>query len=350
MFIRADIKWTTRQVIKNIEKGKMTFDNAVQRGYTWTPARKSLFVRTMILDYLTSDFIARRLDGVKWDMLEGQQRSLTAYKYINNEFPIDISEKKFSTEFELENGEVYDYNGKYFDDLPEEIQERILDYTFSVTYFDGMTDEEAAEQFYLINNGQALNSSQQMWALVQDPAMMQELGEHKFFKETMSETALEKYSYRSIIMQAFVMYKSETKSFERKDMTPFLQTTAMTEEDKNMLFRIFDLLYDSYKIVNETVLKKISRKMTNKTHFVSMIPVMERGIQDNRSAQEMADWFLYFYGVLNQTSISNEYNQASTNSTAKKTNVQRRFDAVNKAYEDYFIEGRKRDLSNILKK
>lgn len=350
MFIRAEVTWTTRQVITNIKKGRMKFDNAVQRGYTWTASRKGLFIRTMIVDYLTSNFIARRLDGTVWDMLEGQQRSITAYKYVNGEFPIEISEKKFSTEFELESGEVYDYNGKYFEELPEEIQERILDYTFSVTYFDGMTDEEAAEQFYLINNGQALNSSQQMWALVQNPAMLQELGEHKFFKETMSETALEKYSYRSIIMQAFVIYKSETKSFERKDMTAFLQSTDVTEEDKEKMLQILDLMHEVYEKVNDMALKKISRKMTNKTHFVSMIPVVERAIEDNLTAEDIANWFLYFFGVTDKTSISNEYNMASSNSTAKKINVQRRIEAVNKAYDEYFKEGKRRSLSNILKK
>jgi len=84
--------------------------------------------------------------GFAYQCLDGLQRITSIVEFVNNEYP--------------------DNNGRYFRELPEELKERFLSYSFVLfVYNESMTDEEAGETFCRINNANDLNDQEKLNAI-----------------------------------------------------------------------------------------------------------------------------------------------------------------------------------------
>ena len=47
MLKRANIDWNGKKLVNLVQKGVITFDNAIQRSYIWDVKRKSLLIHSM---------------------------------------------------------------------------------------------------------------------------------------------------------------------------------------------------------------------------------------------------------------------------------------------------------------
>ena len=63
-------------------------------------------------------------------------------------------------EYETEDGsiETIDVSGMKFSSLPETLQDIVSDYSLTVYYFDGITEDEITELFWRLNNGKPLSA------------------------------------------------------------------------------------------------------------------------------------------------------------------------------------------------
>ena len=48
---RFNINWTAKALVNQMEKGKVNYDNAVQRSLVWDTEKKSLLIHSMIYGY-----------------------------------------------------------------------------------------------------------------------------------------------------------------------------------------------------------------------------------------------------------------------------------------------------------
>ena len=48
---RFNINWTAKALVNQMEKGKVNYDNAVQRNLVWDVEKKSLLIHSMIYGY-----------------------------------------------------------------------------------------------------------------------------------------------------------------------------------------------------------------------------------------------------------------------------------------------------------
>ena len=135
-----------------IDGEKFNFDNAVQRGYVWDNSRSSLLMDSMIRGYPIPPVYAERENQVYY-VLDGKQRFHAVHGFFNGKYPL-----KDVPEFEDEDGELVELNGKYFNDLPEDLRDTLESYIFSVYYIEDATPEEISDLFYRWNNGKALSS------------------------------------------------------------------------------------------------------------------------------------------------------------------------------------------------
>ena len=122
--------FTAKKLKKMVDKGTMTFDNAIQRGLVWKNDRKSLLIHSMIVGYPIPPFYAEKNENGNMDMLDGKQRSNTIREFLDGEFAlVDLPET------ENESSELIDLNGKKFSDLPQEFQDNITDYSLTLYFF-----------------------------------------------------------------------------------------------------------------------------------------------------------------------------------------------------------------------
>lgn len=154
------------------ERGNLTFDNPIQRRPgQWNLYKMSLLVHSILEDivfppmfFLKEDKGSVDVRGRKisdFDVLDGKQRLLNIFAFINGEFK--LHENTPSTELE---GEEYELAGKSFEDLDEELQENIENFTFNIYNLEGNSDEEIEEFFMRINGGEVLSTNQNTKARV----------------------------------------------------------------------------------------------------------------------------------------------------------------------------------------
>lgn len=236
MLKKFNCQWNGKKIAKEIEKGNLLFDCSIQRGLVWDLDRKSLLINSMIEDYpIPAFYFAKRDDG-KYDALDGKQRSNTISTFINNEF--ELSENCPSVMDE--NGNECEIAGSKFEDLPEWIQDQILNYSLTIYYFDGIIEEEIHELFYRINNGKPLTSIELTRVKAQSLEAFQVISKHETISNAISEKGKVKYNDENLAMQMWAMCFTENPDFTTKEFRPLIETANVSETQIQILNSAMD--------------------------------------------------------------------------------------------------------------
>lgn len=175
-------KISIASIIKKIDKHTIRFDHPLQReSEQWTPAMKG----NLVSDILQGNrlhpliFAEQIINGVAiiWD-LDGKQRCTNAYSFVNNGYKISKNIRRWNIKYQTtekdengneiidENGfpiaknEEFDIRGKKFLDLPEELQEKFLDYTFNYDQYLNCSEEDIGYHIERYNDGKPMNKAQ----------------------------------------------------------------------------------------------------------------------------------------------------------------------------------------------
>ena len=336
MIRKANINWTAKQLSKMVDKNSINFDNAVQRGYVWDKKRKSLLIDSIITGYpIPAFFAAKNENG--YDMLDGKQRSITVHDFINNEFALSGLD-----DYETEDGALIPLNDKHFNELPEDIQDIILSYSFTIYYFDGISDDEISEMFYRLNNGKPLSAFDQMRVKIKDHAKIKEISQHSIFNSALTEKALASNKAEDVAMKAWAILYMNNPSFERKELEPVLTVASISDDEVNNIKTAFDRLLESYTVMSNYTgldskelkqIKKIQKRMFAKTHLLSLVPFALRSVNENISVEQFSKWVEHFYAGTKHASISDSYNDNATTGSSSVNAVKARLDALDADYK-----------------
>jgi len=107
---------TIRDVSERIDRNKMIANPDFQRSYVWDnkPIIKSRLIESILLDVPIPIIYTSETEDGKEEVIDGQQRIMTFHGFKNNKFTL----KGLTILSEL--------NGKKFQDLPEELQDKFL--------------------------------------------------------------------------------------------------------------------------------------------------------------------------------------------------------------------------------
>ena len=196
MLVKANINWSAKQICKMAEREVLKFDNIIQRSYVWEQKRKSDLIHSMIEGYPIPPFYARKVDGKIYDFLDGKQRMDAIRGFINDEYYLIGIDKVESSD-----GKWIDINGKNFSELPEDIQDRIKDYSLTIYYYENITPAQTRELFRKLNNGKPLSTKERNIANCVDIVKVSELGQHELFSHILTEKALRTRKQLPIVMK-----------------------------------------------------------------------------------------------------------------------------------------------------
>ena len=148
----SNLEWTIGELINLIESQKINLRPPYQRNFIWSSKDQKLLIDSIRKGYpLPNFFILKNKDNT-FEMVDGQQRAITIYKFIKNEFR-DSSKHYYK-----------DYNENTF-----------MNYRINVVLleeFNGST-ETKEEFFYLVNKrGVQLNPSEVNHAYYHDTDFM----------------------------------------------------------------------------------------------------------------------------------------------------------------------------------
>ena len=139
---------TISKLIKNIEDGKWNTDPVYQRGYKWSPRNKQELI-TSLLKGIPLPLFYLRNKGDKFEVLDGKQRSLTIYNFIQNKFAYNPG-----------GGQLI-----FFRNLSKDEQREILDTNIAVRYLTNTSDTAAIDIFIALQNGQRIRTEEMRHAL-----------------------------------------------------------------------------------------------------------------------------------------------------------------------------------------
>lgn len=325
MLKRLNINWNARQLVKMCMNGNITFDNAIQRGLVWDVKRKSLLIDSMITGYPIPAFYAKRDENKVFDMLDGKQRSDAICGYLNNEYALE--------------GVSEEYEGKYFSELPEEVQDDIISYSLTVYYFEDITDDEVSEMFYRLNNGKALTAIELTRVKAKSFDKLKELSTHDIFSEALKESQINRYTNEDIVIKALVMLNCEKPSLKNDFIRPYIIETDITDD----MAAVVKTALSRIKYAHETLIKlghvRAAKKLYIRTHLISFIPLAYETYKAGVDTDTLALFIKWFFTPEKRgVSISNVYNAHCASGSNSPYAVEMR-DKELRAYYQKYTEG-----------
>ena len=340
MIKKANIQWSAKQLTKSIEKGTITFDNAVQRGFVWDNDRKSLLIHSMIEGFPIPAFFAAK-DENGYSMLDGKQRSNAIADYINGKYELsNLPEVILEEEGEEQEININDLD---FAGLPEEFQDRIKDYSLTVYYFDGITDEEINELFFRLNNGKPLSAIELTRVKAKSLTTIKEIAKHEIFTSTLTEKAINKYTNEDIVIKSWAILNQDSPNLETKNIRPLIEQADITEEQSENLKAVYDKVLEVYTTLTATGDKqdaKIAKRITTRTHLISLIPIISKQISNQSwDTIQFTNWTKNFFAGTKSATTNEDYNEAARSASGKPENVKKRLEIIKNEFTKYVVSG-----------
>ena len=294
MLKRLNINWNARQLAKMCENGSIVFDNAVQRGHVWDIKRDSLLIESMVIGYPIPPFYAKRGENKVFDMLDGKQRARAIRTYLNNEYALT--------------GVSEELDGKYFSELPQEVQDEIISYSLTVYYFEDITDEEVNEMFYRLNNGKPLTAIELTRVKAKSFEKIKELSKHEIFTEALKDSQINRYTNEDIVIKSLVMLNCEKPSLKNDFIRPWVIETEITEDMAADVKTALSCIQSAHDYLVEHEHIKAAKKLYIRTHLISMIPLAEKVRNSSETVVDLAKFINYFFTPEKGVTINQAYN------------------------------------------
>lgn len=346
-----------KQIRMLFKNNKISFDNAMQRGKVWDNAKSSYLIDSILRNIPIYPVGAINNEDVL-DILDGKQRLAKAV--------IDFTLGEYALEkckpilMSLGNGEEdeVDLNGAKFNDLPEHLRDVIDACNFDVVILDeDTTDDIVADIFFRWNNGKPLSAVELTRVKAKSQSKIMEMAKHELFTGTMTAKALESYKNEDIVIKTYFMLNEKEPDLETKHLRKEIVNTDITDNDVEQITGIYDRIIAMRKAAfkrlkndqeagfTEKAAERTANKIVSKTHMLSMIPYINKTINEGLSVDEATDWFIGFFGIKKGGSKSALYNEAARGSSARKTSIAKRDKELKKHYDAWY----KRLMANRVK-
>ena len=343
----SSITWTCKQIVKMIDKETINFKNVVQRSFVWEKHRMSELIWSIIMGYPIPPIYAERgesdNDKVKiYDVMDGQQRNTTIYKYLKDEFA--LTELK-PIPYLDENGNecTVDISGKKFSELEEELQDIIKDATITVKYYDNLEQYQKAEMFRRLNAGKPLSTKSRTLASAKDIEGLLDLGSHQLFEEMLTEKSRANKNQAVIVAKVLTMLNNDVDdvSFASKDFNPQIEELEISDGEKVELVKAFDYVVGVHDELKENKEKDVAKKLYTETHLISLIPYIKQSMDNGVSESMFADFLIDFFKTENDSDVYAEYMEACSNAIARNASIVARHTALGKSYGKFFKKMKK---------
>lgn len=323
------------------EKGNLSFDNAVQRSFVWKNTSKdnrmSMLIDSMMrglpVPPMYCNCIFEDVKSKIYDFLDGKQRVTTIVKFLKDEFPL----VNIPT-FEDEEGNVQDFNGLVYSQLPEDVQDTIKTYSLTVYYYENMDQEDAEEMFRRLNNGKSLTAIELTRANAASGDKIRKMASHDLFNFALSEKSLVSYANEDVVIKTWVLLYSNKKSFETKYIRPVMKESVITEDQMEEINNIFDEFLSVCKDLQKNK-PKIAKKILGKNHMISIMPIMQKAVRDNIDLKVVKEWIVDFFGTeTRDISVNSRYNEFAKGRIAvTEEAVNTRIRILNDSFSEFFM-------------
>ena len=293
------------QIVKAMDKGAWNFDLLIQRmAGQWTNEQQSLLIDTIIRGYkMPAIWLTETVSEsfMKYSVVDGKQRCTTIYDFVKNKFklhkslePVTLSSEKYDS---IEEDMTVELAGKKFCDLPDAVQEIIMDYEVDIIRMMYYTDEEIEEQFYRLNNGATFTKAQKANVSLGSElaGKLKEVEALPFWEKVkFSKTQRKHGEITACILQCLMLLVGfDFKNFGANEVLRFAEYYSENYNDKDLEYLVqlinkLDKVFP-YDEENSKFLKKINIPPLIMT--MDMYENMEYTASDEQITEFFCEWF-----------------------------------------------------------
>lgn len=363
---KLSLNWAVKQFVKSMENGVISFDYPIQReGNQWDNMQKSLLIHSLAIDFpvpaLYSIVEPQVLtEGKKpvnvYKILDGKQRLTNIRDFLSGEYALHEDTPKVV----LDDGvseEEYGVAGKMFDELHEDVQDKIMSYSLQIYKMEDITDEQIEDLFFRLNNGTPLSKQQKSKAKMgaEWAKKIQTMVNHNLIQEKCSFTKLQirKADHETAILQTMMLIDEgyEWNSISSNEVFDYAQTF---KEDSakdlivNRILSTMDYLDKAFQKKETVLLKKVHFPMT----MLTAMEAMNNGV----APIEFNDWANEFKGSLKNKDgyIETDYKEYGGAGSVKKYKTEGRINSMGDHLDSFFNPKKKfesvEDVSPVEKK
>lgn len=213
VMVRSESR-TVAEIVKRIDAGRYAMNPDFQRDFVWPPAKQSKLIESCIMRIpLPVLYVAEGEDG-RVTVVDGLQRLSTFQSFLSNKLKL------------VGLGNDHPLNGKFFDDLPIGLQERIEDTQLTLYILDKKAPEAARlDIFDRVNSGVPLSRQQMRNALYNGPAthwLADMSSRSEFLKATGSSLSKSTMRDREAINRFLAFHLIGWEEYSGGDMDLFL--------------------------------------------------------------------------------------------------------------------------------
>lgn len=257
LILQTEYRYATNQyTIKYLNalylEGKINTDLDCQRGYTWTQERQQGMWDTLLFGHRIPEFHAVR-SGLMYDIIDGKQRITTIVKIINNEIPC----KKNYANPKLIKGlfQKGDKSSITFSELPDYLQERILNTSINIAEYSDIGDDELVSLFRKLNASMPLSDFAKGIAnhIFMRTDFSRYLISHAALSNIFSETArLSSEDEKMLVRLAILIKKGPSSDLQPQHLLNHYNDFSKKEllEIKDKVLKCLDLINDKIYLLN----------------------------------------------------------------------------------------------------
>lgn len=340
---KSSMSWSVKQVSKMIEKGTINFDYPIQRtGNQWDLLQKSLLIHSLAEDFPVPSLYTiteeKEIEGKKkniYYILDGKQRLTNIKNFLQNDYILHED----TPDAEID-GEKYKLASKSYDDLDEEVRDKIDSFMIQIYKLEETTDEQIEELFFRLNNGTPLSKQQKAKAKMgMDWAIkIKDLTNHELMRDKASFTELQKRKAddETVILQTMMLLDEEydLKSISSNDVFKYAQTLRDNKEK----FEIIDQVKKAMDYLN-TAFEEKESVLLKKIHFPMTLLTALKAIELEIHPMKFSDWKDEFKrAIKGKSELKTKYRNYSGAGSVKKEKVYGRVEEMQKHMETYFNE------------
>ena len=349
-----DTKLSVASIIKKIDNCTIRFDHPLQRSSDqWTKLMKGNLISDIlqgnpIPEIVLAEQVINNL-GLIWD-IDGKQRCTNVHSFRNNEYRINKNVTRPIIEYQAivrdenkkpvldEKGfpqserRTFDIRNKKFADLPEELQDKFLDYDFKIVQYFNCTSEDIAYHIERYNSGRPMNTSQKGLTRIGEiyAEMAKNISAMSFFTELGGYKVSESKNGtldRVIIETIMAINFLDNWMKDQGDMCAYLKTHA--NED------MFDELEDIVERLTTVGNEEFFNIFDSKNSFI-YFAAFSKFTQFNLNDQKFVDFMIAFDRELHEVEINGvSFDELNKKSTKDKNVVVSKINHLVNLMKDY---------------
>lgn len=330
--------WKTKDIIAEVESGKIDLDTEYQREMIWAKDKKSLLIDSILHDIdIPKIYLAFFPKDNHYECIDGKQRIASILEFYD---------KKLKTS-----------SGEYITELRDD--KDFFDYEFSVSIITNPRDEDISTLFYRLNLGDLLNGGERIHAMRGDMRnfIFNTIGENGPFIGKVGMRSY-RFSRETALAQMLInsIFFRERDSFVRaryEDLFEFLkkdENKSFSKEVVQKVKKMEDILKEIEKVFGENI-----SRLSRKSAIVSLYLFCEEIIVNDKG-KNLSDFPIFYLQLLGemkeQADLIKNYKEPTKKVLLEKFqknlqqasvegySIQRRHEFLRDAFEHYLKTGK----------